>query len=166
MPGAGFLQPRARPLRQHLSFAAAVIVASVLFALLEVQIEGRSGWAAALPTWRFRNDWTRRLLGAREITGYHVYFQLFVAVMAHLPYLLGAVRPGWAIELRILSFLVFFWVVEDFLWFVLNPAYGLRRFRREGVWWHAETWWWFMPRDYWLFLPIAVGLYLLSHVVR
>jgi len=24
--------------------------------------------------------------------------------------------------------------VEDFLWFVLNPAYGMRRFRREHIW--------------------------------
>ena len=127
-----------------------------------MQVEGAAGWARALPTWRVRNTWTKRVLGAREVTGYHVYCQLFVAVMAHLLYFIAGVRPGWSVELRILAFLAFFWVVEDFLWFVFNPAYGLRRFRRDDVPWHAASWWGVMPRDYWLFLPIGAALYLLS----
>lgn len=146
-------------LMQHLLFAGGLAAAAGLFALLEIQIEGREGWAAGLPTWRIRNAWTGRLLGAREVTGYHVYFQLFVLVMAHLPYLVAAVPPSLALELRILAFLVLFWVLEDFLWFVFNPAYGLRRFRREEIWWHAATWWGFMPRDYWIFTPIGLALY-------
>ncbi|HET9986091.1 MAG TPA: hypothetical protein VFQ38_20995 [Longimicrobiales bacterium] len=149
-------------LMQHLLFAGGLTAAAALFALLEIQIEGREGWAAGLPTWRIRNAWTRRLLGAREVTGYHVYFQLFVLVMAHLPYLVAAVPPSLALELRILAFLILFWVLEDFLWFVFNPAYGLRRFRREEVWWHAATWWGVMPRDYWIFTPIGLALYVWS----
>jgi hypothetical protein len=149
-------------LSQHLLFAAGVLAASALFALLEIQIEGGEGWAGRLPTWRYESRWTRRILGARKVTGYHVYFQLFVLVMAHLAYLVGAATPTWGVELRLLSFLILFWVIEDFLWFVFNPAYGLRRFRREAIWWHADTWWGFMPRDYWIFLPIAVALYVLS----
>ena len=152
-------------LPQHILFGAGLVVASVAFALLEIQIEGPDGWAARLPTWRIENAWTRRLLGARAITGYHFYLQIFVAVMAHLPYLIGTAAPGWAVELRILAFLVLFWVLEDFLWFVFNPAYGLGRFRRQTVWWHAPTWWGVMPRDYWLFLPVGLALYVLSWAV-
>ena len=63
-------------------------------------------------------------------------------------------------------FMILFWIVEDFLWFVFNPAYGIRRFRREDIWWHAQSWWWFMPRDYWLTLPMGVLLYVLSWHVR
>lgn len=147
---------------QHVAFFGLLIVTSVLFALLEIQIEGANGWARGLPTWRFRNRFTDRLLGARVITGYHVYVHLFVLALAHLPW---AVVPGawsWAVELRILAFLILFWVVEDFLWFVLNPAYGIRRFRPEHVWWHAPNWWGWMPRDYWIFLPVGLGVYLLG----
>lgn len=145
---------------RHILFWAGLLAASALFALLEIQIEDGSGWAANLPTWRYEAAWTRRVLGARAITGYHLYFQLFIALMAHLPYLLGAAPLSWPLELRILAFLVLFWVLEDFLWFVLNPAFGLRRFRREAIWWHAPNWWGIMPRDYWLFIPIGLALYL------
>ncbi len=145
----------------HLLFVLGVLAASLAWALMEIQIEGRSGWAAALPTWRFQNAWTRRILGARPITGYHFYIQFVAAILAHLAYFLG-VHPSWALELRIIAFLIFFWNVEDFLWFVFNPAYGIRRFRREDIWWHGESWWWFMPRDYWLTLPIGLLLYVLS----
>lgn len=145
---------------QHVMFFGLVTAAAVTFALLEIQIEGRHGWASKLPTWRVENRWTRRLLGARAVTGYHVYIHLFVLLLAHLPY---AVVPGawtWSVELRILAFLILFWVLEDFLWFALNPGWGIRRFRPEFVWWHAPNWWGPMPRDYWLFLPLGVGCYL------
>lgn len=148
---------------QHAAFIAELVAASLIAALLEVQIEGGNGWAASLPTWRVPTPaWARPLLGARSITGYHVYVQLFMLVVMHAPYALGLVTPSVSAELRILSFLVLFWVVEDFLWFVVNPAFGIRRFRRGEVWWHAAAWWGFMPRDYWIGVPLGIGLYVLS----
>lgn len=146
----------------HVSFAASIVFTSLLFALLEIEIEGTEGWARRLPTWRISSRWTRLLFGARAITGYHLYSQLFLVTVLHLPYALGLVEPSWRAELRILSFLLLFWVVEDFLWFVVNPAYGIRRFRPEHIWWHAPNWWWIMPRDYWLFIPLGITLYILS----
>lgn len=146
----------------HVLFAAAVVAAALAAALLEVQIEGPDGWAAHLPTWRLETRWTRRLLGARAITGYHVYAHLLILILLHAPYMLGLVTPSLGAELRILAFIVLFWVVEDFLWFVVNPGWGLRAFRRDRIPWHARSWWGFMPRDYWIFLPLGVALYLLS----
>ena len=144
-------------LLQIILFGVGLLATSAVFALLEIQIEGDAGWAARLPTWRYQSRWTRRILGARAVTGYHLYFQLFVLLLSHLPYVLGSARPGVATELRILAFILLLWVLEDFLWFVLNPAYGLRRFRRDAIWWHADSWWGFMPRDYWIFTPIAAA---------
>jgi hypothetical protein len=149
-------------MQEHLLFGGYVAAVSVVFALLEIQIEGREGWALNLPTWRIETRWTRWLLGARAVTGYHVYVHLFVLLMAHAPFALGLTPFTWAAELKIIAFLLLFWVVEDFLWFVLNPAFGVRGFRRERVWWHAKTWWGFMPRDYWIFTPLGVALYILS----
>lgn len=158
--GNGF--NRVKTLLYHITFGVGLLAAASVLALLEIEIEGREGWAGRLPTWRLTNAWTRRLLGARSLTGYHVYVHLFVLILAHLPYLLGLIRPSITAELRILAFLLLLWTLEDFLWFVLNPAYGIRRFRREEIWWHAPTWWWIMPRDYWIFVPLGVALYILS----
>jgi len=146
----------------HLIFLSSLIALAAVFAQLEIEIEGRAGWALDLPTWRIENAWTRRFLGARALTGYHLYVHLFVLLIAHMPYALMLVPPSLTAEMRILGFLILFWVLEDFLWFVLNPAYGLPRFRRQHIWWHADSWWWFMPRDYWIFTPLGVLLYVLS----
>jgi hypothetical protein len=147
---------------QHVWFVAFVVAAAAFFALLEIQIEGEDGWAASLPTWKVENRWTRWFFSSRPLTGYHLYVHLFVLVAVHLPYGLSFLAPSWRAEARIAAFLIFFWVAEDFLWFVFNPAFGIRRFTREHVWWHAPTWWWVMPRDYWTFLPLGAVLYAFS----
>lgn len=149
----------------HILFFAFLLAAAWLFALLEIHIEGEAGWATSLPTWRWQNRLSRWLLGAREITGYHLYAHLFVALLSHLPYALGFVQPTLAAELRILAFLALFWILEDFLWFVINPGFGLSGFRRDRVPWHADTWWGIMPRDYWIFIPVGIGLYALSWLI-
>jgi hypothetical protein len=143
----------------HLVFILFLSGAAASFALLEIQIEGNAGWAANLPTWRVENRWTRRLLGGRPLTGYHLYAQLFVLIAVHLPF--GLRFAPWSLraEGRAIAFLILFWILEDFLWFILNPGYRLRGFRRSRVDWHAGAWWWIMPREYWLFLPLGVALY-------
>ncbi|MEX2570003.1 MAG: hypothetical protein WD737_01790 [Gemmatimonadota bacterium] len=146
----------------HAAFIVALLSAAAIFALLEIQVEGSAGWASALPTWRFENRWTRRLLGARAVTGYHLYAHLFVLIALHLPYAFGFAVPGLRAEARILSFLTLFWILEDFLWFVFNPSFGIRRFTAEHASWHAPAWWWIMPREYWIFGPIGVWLYVWS----
>lgn len=147
----------------HLIFVAYLFATALVFALLEVQIEGPAGWAQKLPTWRIQNRISRFLLGNRAITGYHVYFHLFVLALIHTPIALGLARPSLSGELRIFAFVFLFWVVEDFLWFLVNPAYGFRSFRRDRIRWHASIWWGIMPRDYWIFTPLGLLLYALSY---
>jgi hypothetical protein len=139
-----------------------LLAAAALFAQLEIQIEGGAGWAANLPTWRRDSRWTRLVLGGRPLTGYHVYCHLFVLVLLHLPF--GAGLADWSVhgEVRIIAFLILFWILEDFLWFVLNPRYGIRGFTRRRAPWHASAWWWIMPREYWVFMPLGFLLYVWS----
>ncbi|HTX54378.1 MAG TPA: hypothetical protein VMD08_13250 [Candidatus Baltobacteraceae bacterium] len=146
---------------EHVIFFAFLSLSALLFALLEIQIEGRHGWAESLPTWRVENRWTR-LIYRKPVTGYHVYAQAFVLVLSHAPFGLGFAGWGMRPELRVLSFVVLFWLLEDFLWFACNPAYGVRRFDPESIAWHRDAWWWIAPRDYWIGVPVGLVLYYLA----
>jgi hypothetical protein len=145
---------------EHLLLAGYLLAAAFTFARVEIEIEGPHGWAESLPTWRICNRWTKLFYGNRPLTGYHLWLQVFVFLLAHLPFALRLCPWSWPAELRVIGFVILFFIVEDFLWFVLNPAYGLKRFRREHIWWHAPTWWWCMPRDYWVFLVLGCAIYL------
>ena len=145
-----------------LLFFAEILVTAFLFAMLEIQIEGTDGWAAKLPTWRISNRWTKAVLGHKPLTGYHLYAFVFVLIMLHFPFALNLTAFTWKSEMRILSFMIFFWIVEDFLWFVLNPQYGLRKFKREFIWWHEHSWWLIAPREYFIYGPAGVLLYYFS----
>jgi hypothetical protein len=144
---------------EHLIFAAYLILAAFTFAKVEIEIEGPHGWASNLPTWRIQNKWTEFFYGHRPLTGYHLWLQLFVMMMAHLPVALNVWNWSWSLELRLIGFVIIFFITEDFLWFIVNPAYGLSRFRARHIWWHEKTWWWFMPRDYWVFFVIGIAAY-------
>jgi hypothetical protein len=147
---------------EHLLFFGGLGLTALVFALLEVEIEGSKGWASGLPTWRYDGRFARMLFGGRTVTGYHVYAHAAVFLFLHSSYFIGRVPFTWSTESRILAFLILFWIIEDFLWFVVNPAYGVRGFRPSEARWHRRSWWWIMPREYWIFLPVAVALYLLG----
>ncbi|MCC7508076.1 MAG: hypothetical protein IT464_01715 [Planctomycetes bacterium] len=114
-------------------------------ALVEVHIEGPHGWAAKLPTWRIDKPWIRRLTNGKPITGYHVYINLVILAFLHYPVIVSK----WTLagELRVLSQYMLIAVWWDFLWFVTNPYFGLRRFKSANIWWHKK-WVLGMPADY------------------
>lgn len=142
-----------------LLYFLAVAAAAACFARVEIHIEGPAGWASNLPTWRLENHWLCRLFPGRPLTGYHLWILTFMAVVAHLPFAFG-LPWSWRAEMRSIAFLLFFWVLEDFMWFAFNPHFGLRRFRPEYIAWHRRAWWWIAPRDYWIGLALAVALYI------
>lgn len=146
---------------EHAVFIGFLALVSWLFALWEIQIEGRHGWAEKLPTWRIENKWTRTFY-RKPITGYHLYAQGFIFLMAHGSFGLNLVPWTFHSELRILAFLVLFWILEDFLWFICNRDYGFKCFKPQYISWHRDSWWWVAPRDYWLGTPLGIVLYLIG----
>lgn len=146
---------------EHVFFFSGLLAAAACVALLEIQIEGPHGWAQRLPTWRLQSRLWTRLFPGRPLTGYHLYLLLFIMLVAHLPFAFG-MPWTWYREARAVAFVLLFWVAEDFLWFVLNPHFGLRRFSPEHIAWHRHAWWWLAPRDYWIATSIGVVLYFLS----
>ena len=138
-------------------FLLFVPVAAALFAKLEIEVEGPHGWAEKLPTWRvehhFLLDW---LFGGRPLTGYHVWAFVFVLFSFHLPFFFAGT---WTLdgELNVLGGYQRFWLLEDVLWFVLNPHFGWKKFTKEQVWWH-KRWALGLPIDYWVAGAIALVL--------
>ena len=124
-----------------------VSLVATFFAMVEIQIEGAAGWAANLPTWRIETHWLLDIFwGGRPLTGYHAWVFSFMALVFHLPLVFSCCWT-WRLELRVLGALAVFWIVEDGLWFVLNPAFGWQKFLPEFIPWHKH-WLWGVPQDY------------------
>jgi len=137
----------------------AVSLLAYFFANVEVQIEGADGWAAKLPvTFRVEDHWLLDVFwGGRAMTGYHAWVFPFVFLFFHFPLVFSGT---WSlrIEARVMGCVMWFWLLEDFLWFVINPAYGLVRFHPGAIPWHPH---WFagLPVDYWVFSVVSVAAF-------
>jgi hypothetical protein len=139
-----------------------VALLSFFFAQVEIQIEGASGWAAGLPTWRIESHWLLDWFwSGRPMTGYHAWVFPFIALVFHLPVFLRG-RWSWRVEARIIAMIMLFWVIEDALWFVLNPAFGWSRFSAAHIPWHKH-WWLGLPVDYWISTAIGTVLFTWSY---
>lgn len=146
-----------RPLTRLLLTLGWVFLLSFCFAMTEIQIEGAAGWAANLPTWRIEEHWLLDIFwSSRPLTGYHIWVFSFMALMFHFPFIL---LQQWTLRLqaRALACLMLFWIMEDALWFVLNPAYGLAALNPVSAPWHKH-WILGLPTDYWISGVVAVLL--------
>ncbi|MEN3292859.1 MAG: hypothetical protein V7642_2112 [Burkholderiales bacterium] len=153
---------RAAPSVQLAGILAWVVLLAYFFAETEIQIEGPAGWAANLPTWRIEQHWLLDIFwGGRAMTGYHAWMFPFIALFFHFPlFFLG--RWCWRAQCRVIACIMLFWIAEDFLWFVLNPAYGLARFNAAAIPWH-KRWLWIAPADYWIYGLVLMVLLWISY---
>jgi hypothetical protein len=116
-----------------------------LLARVEIEIEGASGWAESLPTWRWGPEWWLRLTNGKAATGYHVWLTLFLIGAFHFPLVLsGFSRELWA---KCLSSYLLTTAAWDLQWFAWNPAWGLKALRTRPVSWFRLKWLGF-PVDY------------------
>ena len=145
---------------KHFKFFGFALIIAVFLALLEVQIEGATGWAGNLPTWR--KEVFLPILGmwgkhAKPLTGYHLYLWLFSFSLPHIAFLFSK----WSVkkELYLISFYIFFSTFEGILWFIFNPAYGLAGFRPGVIHWYKEMWILGLPGEYWIRFTFAALLY-------
>jgi hypothetical protein len=160
---AGTVRPRreAHPILALLPLLGWTLLLGFFFAHVEIEIEGAGGWAANLPTWRIEHHWLLDLFwGGRPMTGYHAWVFPFVALFFHFPQVFAG-RWTWRVEAKIIACIMLFWVTEDFLWFVLNPAFGIARFAPATVPWHKH-WLFGAPTDYWVALSLVVFLLLVA----
>lgn len=109
---------------------------SAIHAKLELMIEGkRMGWAFNLPCWRFDHLITRFILG-KDISGYHFYMCIMFLLLFHSPFLF--IQWDLSTEFNVLGLYFIYWIVEDFLWFIENPMFRFRNFKRGRIYWHKR----------------------------
>jgi hypothetical protein len=143
-------------------YLAWVALMAFVFANAEVQIEGKAGWAANLPTWRIESHWLLDIFwGGRAMTGYHAWVFSFMALAFFAP-LAFAGRWRRADVCLALAGLIVFWIAEDWLWFVVNPAWGWSRFNPHDVTWHRH-WLGGLPSDYWVGSGTVLVILYLRH---
>jgi len=142
-----------------------LVVLALFHAYWEVEIEGKDGgWAGKLPTWR-RNNWFRKILGGKSLTGYHFWMIVIFQMFFHSIFLFQDWALGKELVLQGTYFLYF--LAEDVLWFVINPHYTFKRFLQQKIEWH-KRWCLFLPVSYWFGLLmggllIGGGSFLLNY---
>ena len=122
-----------------------LIILALLHARVEIMIEGKSGWALRLPCWRIDNCVTRFIIG-KEITGYHCWLIVMFLFLFHSPFLF----ISWNIKKELLTLGLFnwYWIAEDFFWFVESKYYGFKNFKKGRIFWH-KRWILGIPVSYW-----------------
>jgi hypothetical protein len=103
-----------------------------------------------------------KLTGGLPLTGYHFFMSIFMIAMVHLP--LFFTDWNWRLESLLLGFYVGMALAEDFLWFALNPYFGIKNFRRGKIWWHKK-WWGPVPAMYWFLFALAASLIWMGQTV-
>ena len=140
---------------------------ALLFALVEIEIEGPHGWAERLPTWFRVTTPAARLYGlfmrGKPLTGYHAVMFVLPLWSFHLGFFARRLLelggrggdagrlPGLGRDLG--SALV-----------LLNPRFGWARFRKGEVWWHGRTWIGRFPIDYWGALALSIAVAASAHL--
>nr|QFG74048.1 MAG: hypothetical protein [Megaviridae environmental sample] len=106
-----------------------IVLCSVIYALIEIEVEGKKGWAEDLPTPNIGSS-------KKSLTIYHLYFFLFMLLVMNSVFFMG-VKFRMKEFIFIFSMLLMFFAVEDISWFILNPYYTLKNL--DKAWWH-HTW--------------------------
>ena len=144
-----------------LPLLTAVVVLAFFWAMMEIQIEGKDGWAKNLPTWRLKkHPLLDFLYGGADITGYHVWAFGGIFLFFHLPLVW---TRAWSLraEMHITGAFCLFWLIEDYLWFVFNPHFGPRGLCPAKAWWH-KRWVLGLPVNYWISGGVGALLFFLT----
>jgi len=126
---------------------------AMVFAAVEIEVEGKHGWAEKTSTWFRTQGIAAKLygfvMGGKPLTGYHLLMFFLPILVFHFHFVMGV---EWSVTREFLVLGMYFaWMTTwDYLWFVLNPYYGVRRFKKENVWWYSKSHWLFSvtPFDY------------------
>lgn len=135
---------------------------ATLVACIEIEAEGKHGWAERMPTWYRTTGFVAqvygRLMGGKPLTGYHSFMFFLPTFIFHAHFFMGV---EWSGQKELEAWAMYFaWCPAwDFYWFVLNPHYS-GKFKRSRVWWHNKSHWIgdLFPADYFVGVLISIVL--------
>ena len=155
------------------SYAIGFFVIVVIVAFLDEQVERKKGktdygWAKYLDCWRPKNPNSfipkiySIIMEGKELTGYHIALFSLVFIVLHVPFFTGV---SWDLirELETLSMYFMVMLFEDFLYFVLNPDFGAKKFKPQYIPWH-KNWIGPIPTDYPVGIGVSLGFALLAAI--
>ena len=104
--------------------------AMAIFALAEAYQEGKHGW-------KYNHRWfSVPIPGGYWLHAYHVF--MFVGIFPLFLFVLPILIAGWNTHLFLIllfSYLIGL-VLEDFLWFVVNPQFSFKKWNPRYVRWY------------------------------
>ena len=120
-----------------------ICIFALLYALLEIEIEGPNGWAKNLPTPKILFHFTQ----------YHVIMNLIVILIFFRIYYNNKNDFTKTI------FIITLWfMLEDTYWFIYNSKYTLKKYNKKFVKWHK--WYMGLPLGTW----ISFAIFLCCHM--
>lgn len=114
-----------------------VILFSTVYALIEIEIEGKNGWMKGLPTPKVLK------LGTKNMTLYHIYMLILIIGTIIFQNNMVFTLNSFLYSLTNILLILF---LEDILWFIFNPHFTIKKYLKKDIWWHSKQPWYFgMP---------------------
>jgi len=109
-------------------FAIILLIMSLLFALVEIELEGKFGWSEQTPTPNIGSS-------KSSLTLYHLYMAMFMfTAFVAIFFVNGDVTTSNVLYMFAMA--LWFFTLEDIFWFILNPNYKLPGLKH--AWWHNK----------------------------
>ena len=115
---------------------------ALLWAIAEIEIEGKYGWAERSQTWfrvasrNRKNFFLKVIMAGKPLTGYHLPIFALVFLIAHSHFFMGV---PWSLTNELTALAIYFsWPpLWDNLWFLFNPNFHFGMYPEE-VWWYKR----------------------------
>src|SRR3989338_5686009 len=145
-------------------------VLALLFALLEIENEGKYGGGEKSQTWyRKKKNYPKlitRFIGEKPLTGYHIFVFLVAFAISHAHFFMGV---EWSLTNELIALSIYFaWTpLWDYLWFIFNPNYESKKFKRSTVWWYSKSIWFFdlMPLGHVIQWFLSIFLSFMTYLI-
>ena len=137
------------------------LLSGLIYSLIEIEIEGPNGWCEKLPTCNFVK------LGSKNMILYHIYMLIYLTITYISMYTFTYNSISIENVCNVVSNISLFLMVEDVLWFSLNPYYTIGKYTKEDITWHSNQPWIFsVPLDNYIILTlhILLSLYDIIHL--
>ena len=109
-------------------FSILLVFLSLIFALIEIELEGKYGWSEQTPTPNLGST-------KNSLTLYHLYMALFIFLTFSTIFFVNSEITIYN-TIYMFAMVLWFFTLEDLFWFVLNPNYKLTGLK--DAWWHNK----------------------------